>query len=130
MGMEISSNFSINMGGGMGGLDPLNLFGGNDAPAGNQQGQNNGMTEDAAKHLMSLCQQACGSGQGAGGGAQGKGGCGGAEGGEGAQGGEGAKGGGIQQILELLMKLIQMLAGGAGAQGGAATQTAAAQPTA
>ena len=127
MGMEISNNFSINMGGGMGGLDPLNLFGGNDAPTGNQQGQNNGLTQDAAKHLMSLCQQACGGGQGAGDGAQGSGGCG---GGKGAQGGEGAKGGGIQQLLEMLMKLIQMLTGGAGAQGGAVAPVGGAQPTA
>jgi hypothetical protein len=137
MGFEINHSFSFNIGG-AGGFNPLNLFGGgnetgNGQPAGNQQGQPaNQLPEDFNKFLMGLCQQACGGGNGDGQtGVVRRGNCtpqGGAE-----QAGGAEQGGGIQQILQLLMKLLQMIMGGGlgGAQnGGAEPATGAAQPAA
>ena len=136
MGLEIGGNGGVTTGSGLN--DIMNLLGGNGANAGaldgNQQGQANGSPEGIAKHLMSLCQQACGGGQQAGAGGAGQqpgagGGCGGGKGAGGAEGGKGA-GGGIQQILEMLMKLLQMLMGGQGAAAGGDAAGGATKPAA
>jgi hypothetical protein len=139
MGLEFNSSMNINIGG-PGGADPLGFLGnnGNDNGAnplgGNQQGQANSLPPEVTDFLKNLCQQACGGGDGQTGVVK-RGNCtGGGQGQGGAEQGGGAEGaGGIQQILQLLMKLLQMIMGGGlgGAQnGGAEANTGAAQPAA
>jgi hypothetical protein len=130
MGLEFNSSMNINIGG-PGGADPLGFLGNNGNGNGtnplapNQQGQANALPQDVTDFLKNLCQQACGGGDGqtgvvkrgnCTGGGQGQGGAEGAQGGEG--GAEGAQGGGLEQILQILMKLIQMIMGQGGQPGG------------